>query len=169
MTRKDTDVVKHGRRDRLIQEQVHDPYMIHEKLPEPTRCPVCGAAFTNGRWAWPAATDDTEVEHEILCPACQRIRDHVPAGYLTLEGEFFAAHRDEILNLVHNKVKTEESEHPMKRLMNVEEDEEGGVVITFTDVHLPRGAGRAIENAYQGELDIHYNDDADIIRVYWKR
>ncbi len=169
MSRKDTDIVKHGRRDRFIKERVHDPYMTREKLPEPTACPECGAVFAEGRWEWPATATATEAAHEHLCPACQRIRDRVPAGYLNLGGEFFRAHRDEILNLVHNKVKTEETEHPMKRLMNVEEDEEGGVVITFTDTHLPHGTGKAIENAYQGELDIHYNDDASIIRVFWKR
>jgi hypothetical protein len=168
MSRKDTDIARHGRRDRFIKEQVHDPYMAREKLPEPTACPECRAVYQDGRWEWPSTAIEAGPAHEQLCPACQRVRDHMPAGYLNLAGEFFKAHRGEILNLVHNKVRTEESEHPMKRLMNVE-DNEDGVVVTFTDTHLPRGAGTAIKNAYDGELDIHYSDDASIVRAYWTR
>jgi len=143
--------------------------MMREKLSEPTVCPECRAVFQDGRWEWPSTAVEVASMREHLCPACQRVRDHVPAGYLSLAGEFFRNHREEILNLVHNKVRTEEAEHPMKRLMNVENADDGSVVITFTDTHLPHGAGRAIESAYDGELDIHYNDDASIIRVYWKR
>ncbi len=45
------------RRDRLIQERIHDPYKTPHKLQEPTMCPECGAVFHEGRWQWitPAA------------------------------------------------------------------------------------------------------------------
>ena len=52
---------------------------------------------------------------------------------------------------------------------DIEEQEDGSTVITFTDIHLPRGVGEAIEQAYKGELDIHYTEEAGIVRVYWKR
>ncbi len=42
---KDTDISRQGRSDRLIKEQVHDPYMSRAKLPEPTVCPECGAVL----------------------------------------------------------------------------------------------------------------------------
>jgi NMD protein affecting ribosome stability and mRNA decay len=165
MSGKDTDIARQGRRDRLIKEMVHDPYKSKKKLPEPTVCPECNALFHKGRWTWdePPAT----ANHE-LCPACQRIRDEVPAGFLTLGGGFFDAHRDEIMNLVHNKEAQEKADHPLKRIMAVEEQGDG-VLITFTDIHLPRGVGEALHRAYEGDLDYEYTDEASIIRVSWRR
>lgn len=166
MSGKDARVAGRNRRDRLIQEEIHDPYMARSKPPEPASCPECEAVFSEGRWQWlPEVPQGAEKE---LCPACQRIRDRVPAGLLYLSGAFFAEHRDEIMNLIDNKVESQKSQHPMKRLMGVAEQEDG-VEISFTDVHLPRGVGEAIERAYEGELDIHYTDEAGIVRVYWQR
>lgn len=162
------DSAEQERQDRLIKERIHDPYMTRENPPEPTLCPECGVAFMNGRWQWPEETP--AAAREELCPACQRIRDGVPAGILTLKGPFFQAHREEILNLLHNKERAEKAQHPMKRLMAIDEEEDGdGVVVTFTDRHLPRGVGTAIESAYEGDLDIHYADEAGIVRAFWER
>lgn len=161
-----TDATKQGRRDKFIKEREHDPYMARQKLTEPTVCTKCGAVFSSGRWQW--ADSIPEGANEDLCPACRRIRGRVPAGFLTLSGEFFKAHRDEILRLVRNKEESEKAEHPMKRLMDVE-DREDGVVITFTDTHLPRGAGEAVRNAYEGELEINCTEEAGIVRVSWTR
>jgi NMD protein affecting ribosome stability and mRNA decay len=167
MSGKEGDVAKRGRQDRLIKERVHDPYMTRSKPVEPTVCQECRVVFSGGRWQW--LTDIPDSAHQELCPACHRIHDKVPAGFLTLSGEFFDKHRDEIMHLVHNKVEEQKTQHPMKRLMDVEGQEAGGVLITFTDVHLPRGVGAAIERAYEGDLDIHYTEEAGIVRVYWQR
>lgn len=156
----------HVRRDRLVEEHVHDPYMARSKPREPALCPDCGAVFREGRWQWPLLKP-SEAHHES-CPACQRIRDRVPAGVLTLAGEFFAAHRDEIMNLVHNKVERQKAEHPLSRIMEIAE-EDGALVITFTDLHLPRSVGEDIARAYEGELDIQYTEKSGLVRVYWRR
>jgi len=154
------------RRDRLIQEEVHDPYMAGAKPEEPTVCRDCGVVYNGGRWQW--LPEPPGQAAATVCPACRRVRDRVPAGFLTLSGEFFDGHRDEIMNLVENKVESQEKEHPMKRLMRVE-DRDGGTELTFTDAHLPRGVGEAIQRAYDGDLDIHFPDDGGIVRVYWER
>lgn len=167
MSGKDGNVGERGRSDRLIREEVHDPYMTRRKPSEPTVCPECRVVFTGGRWQW--LPDVPEGAGEQLCPACQRIRDRVPAGILNLAGGFLKEHRDEIMNLVQNKVEAEKAQHPMKRLMEVTEGEDGDLVITFTDVHLPRGVGEAIARAYEGDLDIQYTDEAGLVRVYWRR
>jgi NMD protein affecting ribosome stability and mRNA decay len=167
MSGKHVDVNKHGRQDRLLKERVHDPYMTRSKPAEPTVCPECGVVFSSGRWQW--LREAPEQPKEELCPACQRIRDKVPAGFLTIRGTFFREHRDEILHLIHNKVEDQRRQHPMKRLMFIDEQEDGSTVITFTDVHLPRGVGEAIERAYEGELEIQYTEEAGIVRVYWQR
>ena len=122
--------------------------------------------FHGGRWQW--LPEPPAQAAETVCPACRRIHDRVPAGFLILGGEFFEAHRDEIMNLVENKVGLQEKEHPMKRLMHVEEWDDG-TELTFTDAHLPRGVGEAIQRAYDGELDIHFPEEGGIVRVYWER
>ncbi len=160
------DTANHGRGDRLIKERIHDPYMTRAKPPEPTICPDCKVVFAGGRWQW-MATPPAEGNAE-LCPACRRIRDRVPAGLLTLGGAFFEEHREEILNLIHNKVDAEKRQHPLKRIMGMEEQEDR-LLITFTDTHLPRGVGEAVERAYEGTLEIHYEPEASIVRVVWER
>ncbi len=155
-----------GRQDRLLHERVHDPYKSKSKLPEPTICPDCGALYHNGRWQWGEKPNGA---HETLCPACHRIQDKMPAGYLTLSGEFFAAHKEEILGLVHQTEEKAKKAHPIERIMDSEAQKEGTLLITFTDAHLARGVGEAIHHAFKGELDFHYNEEDVTLRVNWKR
>lgn len=102
------------------------------------------------------------------CPACHRIRDQVPAGFLTLSGEFLGAHKEEILHLVRNVERKENAEHPLERIMAIEE-RDGGVVISFTDPQLARGAGEAIRHAYDGEFEFHCQEEENLLRVVWRR
>ncbi len=153
------------RRDSMFEERVRDAYKAKRKIPEPSVCPQCGAVFHEGRWEWgqvPAGA------HQETCPACHRIHDQYPAGFLTLQGEFFLAHREEILHLVQNVEKRERAEHPLKRIMAIEE-KDGETLITTTDIHLARGVGEAIHHAYQGELEFHYNPEEYLLRVHWQR
>jgi len=153
------------RRDRLVQERDHDTYATHEKLSDGTVCPGCGAVYHHGRWQW-VAPDEAGTRH--LCPACRRIRDHLPAGVVSLGGPFFADHREEISGLVRQEVAKMEKEHPLHRVMGIEAEGEGLVVET-TDVHLPRRLGEAIHRAYGGALTVQYADDERLVRVHWRR
>lgn len=154
-----------GRRDRTIEETVHDPYQLRHKPPGTAVCPDCGAVYAAGRWAR-APRPEGAVEHR--CPACQRIEDRFPAGYVTLSGPFFHAHREEILRLVRNEEARESGEHPLKRIMAIEEDADS-VVITTTDLHLARRIGTAVHHACQGEMEMKYSPDQYLIRVHWTR
>lgn len=153
------------RREELRDELVHDSYKSKHKLPEPTRCPQCNAVYHDGRWQWLPAPAGA---HDELCPACHRIHDHFPAGYVTLKGSFFSAHREDILHLARNREQHEKAEHPLERIMTVE-DADGGVVITTTDTHLARDIGEAVHSAYKGELEYHYNKEENLLRVLWTR
>ncbi|MEE8313643.1 MAG: BCAM0308 family protein [Myxococcota bacterium] len=154
-----------SRRDRLIQDARHDTYRSRRKPPEPARCPGCGAVFRDGRWQW---IEDSTAVPVPLCPACQRIEDGYPAGFVTLSGEFLQEHRDEILALAHNVEARERGEHPLKRIMEVQ-DRGGEILITTTDLHLARSIGDSLYHAYAGELDYQYTKGADSLRVTWKR
>lgn len=151
------------RHNGIFQEQVHDTYKAKGKLPEPTVCPQCNAVFQNGGWRWGDAPANA---HHSMCPACHRLQDHYPAGFVILSGQFFTTHRDEIMNLVSNHEHSERAEHPLQRIMAVEEIE-GGVLVTTTDIHLARGIGEALHHAYRGDLEYHYNPAENLLRVHW--
>ena len=153
------------RRDQLRPERVHDTYKLRGKLAEPTVCTKCGAVFHNGRWQW---SDRPPGAHEVVCPACQRIADRYPAGFVHLGGTYFAAHRDEIVKLLRHREEREKGEHPLARIVAIEEVPEG-VVVTTTDIHLARDLGEAVHHAHQGELDFHYNEGENLLRVNWQR
>ncbi len=153
------------RRDQLMQETVHDTYQRKGKPAEPTRCPDCGAVFHEGRWQWMDAPAGAQ---EVVCPACQRIRDEFPAGFLSLSGDFLAANEAEIRRLIGNHEDREKSEHPLQRVMNIDETVDG-LMVTTTDMHLARGIGEALQHAYQGDLEYRYNPDQNLLRVSWSR
>lgn len=156
---------KQGRQDKLIQEERHDTYKEQEKWPEPTVCSGCGAVFIEGRWAWWEPADKA---HIIVCPACRRIKDGFPAGYLEIKGGFFDSHRKELLGLIHNLEAQEKGEHPMERLMAIT-TEKDHALITTTGIHLARRIGEALKHAYQGDLDFTYGDGEKSIRMTWVR
>ncbi|KXB32709.1 ATPase [Dechloromonas denitrificans] len=156
------------RRDQLHQEREHDSYRQQGKPSEPAACSECGASFHAGRWQWGEKQENAAL---VLCPACQRIRDDFPAGFVHLGGAFFVEHRQEILSLIQHHTQKERAEHPLARIMAITEDAsgEGGIVITTTDLHLARDIGDALHKAYHGELDFHYNEAEKRLRVHWCR
>ncbi len=164
--KKPQDYLRQGRRDRLIEERIHDPYRPRRKLPEPSVCTGCGAVWNKGRWAW---GESPEVAQETICPACQRIRDKVPAAFVVLRGDYLAKHRDEMLHQVRNIEATEKAEHPVNRIMSLEEKDDGSIEITTTDSHLARVLGEKIQAAHKGEVNFEYTKGEDMLRVYWER
>ncbi len=154
----------HGaRRDRFVQEYQHDSYKMPGKLKEPTVCKECGALYHKGRWTWgakPAGAD------EIVCPACLRIRDKYPKGLVTLKGAYKDKHRDQVMGVIRNTEAQEKQEHPLARIMAIEEQPEG-LVVSTTDTHLPRRIGEALKHAHQGELGLRYEQDEEFVRVTW--
>lgn len=159
------DKGKYGRRDRLVKEKRHDTYKEWGKWPEPTVCTRCKAVFASGRWSW---SDIPEEANEVTCPACQRMADNLPAGYVDLSGDFLQEHWDEIKNLIRNEEKKETGDHPMERIMRMEREGDR-VLVTTTGIHMARRIGKALARAYQGEMDFQYGDAEKTIRVYWRR
>lgn len=154
------------RHDRLLQEREHDTYKLLRKLAEPTVCPQCGAVWQGGRWMWAATPAEAE---RHTCPACHRIADNLPAGFVLLSGAFFEEHREEILRLVANEEARERAEHALQRIMSMERMEDGAELVTTTDIHLARRIGEAVHAAWQGDLSFHYNDGEKLLRVHWSR
>lgn len=150
----------------FLKEKVHDPYRSGEKLREATRCPQCGVRYRNGRWTWPKT--ETYALKSQLCPACRRINDHYPAGEIILSGGFLEGHREEIVARARHVEETERAEHPLHRIIAVDE-RRGDVVISTTDVHLPHEIGHALKDAWGGTLKTHYDLEGYFARVLWDR
>lgn len=150
---------------RAQETQIEDPYRLAKKPPEPAVCPDCGAVFHGGHWRWMERPAGAEL---VTCQACHRVRDKYPAGEVTLSGSFVQQHRDEILAVARHNEADERKEHPLNRIMEIDD---GGaeIVIRTTDIHLPRRIGEALHNAYHGKLDVHYEPGAYFVRVGWMR
>ncbi len=158
------DLMKHHHQE----EELHDPYKPRKKPDEPCLCRECGAVNQGGRWRWQLAKEKHDGLQKELCPACQRIHDNFPAGELILTGGFLAGHKHEIIELARHTEEAERKEHPLQRIMSVD-DAGGKVTIRTTDIHLPRRIGHAIFDAYKGELDTHYDKAAYFVRMTWER
>lgn len=143
-----------------------DPYRTTAKPPEGTRCPTCKASFHGGRWTWDTAPKDA---HELVCPACHRIADRFPAGYVTIKGAFFAEHRDEIVKLIQSHEKREKANRPLQRLMGIEAKRDGSAEVTTTDSVLARGIAEALHEEFKGDLKLRYSRDENLLRATWKR
>jgi hypothetical protein len=149
-----------------IREEVHDPYQTRKKFREPSVCGQCDAVYHEGRWQWMDERPKRALDD--LCPACHRIKDKLPAGEIILSGQFLLAHRAEILGLVRNEAEAENAEHALHRIMGIEERPVEAVVTT-TDIHLPRRIGNALEHAYKGQMEIHFDQEGHFARVKWHR
>jgi len=149
-----------------VDENLHDPYQAHAKPPEPTWCPECGAVFEQGRWQWKERL--SERAPQLVCAACKRTRDHMPAGVLQIDGEFALAHRAELLALLKHRAEHAKAEHPLQRIMAIDEQADA-LQITTTDIHLARELAQALHHAYHGDLQLRFSDSQVLLRAHWHR
>jgi hypothetical protein len=154
------------RKDRLIQENIHDPYFNKTKLHDPSVCEKCGVVFRNGVFDW---TDTVPPGAEkMLCPACRRIGDRFEGGTVSLEGQFLSDRKQEIMNIIKNTEKAEKGLRPLERIMNIIESDDR-IEVTTTYEHLARRIGEAVNSAYKGNLELQYGEGKKYIRVRWRR
>lgn len=153
------------RQEQRLDERKQDAYRDKAKPKGPARCKDCGASYRSGRWSWQAPQPAALA---TLCPACRRTRDGMPAGYVRMSGEFFRAHRDEILRRVRRCEQAEKREHPLQRILAVQ-DVGDGALVTTTGSHLARRIGEALGKSFKGEARYRYRRDDNLLRVTWKR
>ncbi len=153
---------------RAQDDQIIDTYKLTKKLPDPTRCPNCGAIYHEGRWQWLPEALVTPT-HEELCTACHRIADAYPAGSVTLKSPVITTQASEIMRLARNVEEAEKREHPLNRIMAIEQPADDSLSITTTDIHLPRRIGEAVHRAFHGDLQVHYDENNYFVRVEWHR
>jgi hypothetical protein len=158
-----------GRRiaGRAQLDQILDPYELQQKPANGTSCPQCGVVFRDGRWEWSSQSHAQHVFEE-LCAACRRTNEKFPAGIVKLKGPFAREHRNELLSMARNQEEIEKKEHPLNRIMSIEEDAES-LTINTTDIHLPRRIGETIKRTWRGKLDVDFEENGYFVRVNWSR
>ncbi|MBI5624045.1 MAG: ATPase [Elusimicrobia bacterium] len=155
------------RRDRLIVATVEDRYRAPARMPEPAVCLGCKAVYRKGRWQWLPQAPSSAVG--LVCQACRRARDGFPAGTMTICGEFARQHEDEIIGLARRQAQVEQQEHPLHRIMRIQRTADG-IVITTTDIHLPRRIGEALRRAFKGgRLELSFQKAGYGVRATWRR
>jgi hypothetical protein len=152
-----------GRRLQLMMDPRHDPYKARKKPHTPAVCPDCALVCLKGRWQHAPAP---EKAHRERCPACARIHDRFPAGYVTIEGPYAWEHRAEILETARHFAQRMQAEHPLERIIAIEESGDK-VVITTTDIHVAQGIGRALYHAFHGNLHYSFSEGEYLLRVTW--
>ncbi|MGE0363594.1 MAG: BCAM0308 family protein [Vicinamibacterales bacterium] len=138
---------------------------------EPAVCGTCGAVYRQRRW-YPAGSE-TGVEAEpptvVTCPACARVAQHLPSGFLYLDGAFVAAHRDEIEHLLRAEADRAAEDNPTARIMEWTRDPHHAAVVTTTTEHLAQRLGHALAKAFHGDIRYDFSHENKLARVYWSR
>jgi len=149
-----------------------DPYLPRGGPGEPIVCRGCHAVCTRKRWRIDevayAKLLRARTARQVLCPACQKIRDGYPSGQVTLTGQFLAEHRDEILRLIANEEKRAREKNPLERIMSLSE-ENGQLVLTTTDEKLAQRIGRELRKACGGIVTYGWSHNNKFVRVRWER
>lgn len=81
-------------------------------------------------------------------------------------GAAVSGHKAEMLDLARSQEAAKTAEHPLNRIMAVEETPDR-IVMTTTDIRLPRRIGEATRHAFHGEFKAHFDEDAYSVRAEW--
>lgn len=148
-----------------------DPYLNKLAPNEMAVCKTCSSVYHNKRWYHPddiPAKLEEKTRTEVLCTACQKIKDKFAEGYVTLHGDFVKKHREEILSLVRNKEERSSRANPLERIIEIT-DKNGGIEITTTTEKLAQMIGKLLNKSYNGEVEYKWSSDVKLARVVWVR
>lgn len=149
-----------------------DPYQPAEGQ-EAAICTTCKALYQNKRWFFDEKLakklSGTEKVREVTCPTCRKIKDRYYEGVLTLKGEFFQDHQEEILTLIKNEANKVAGRSVQDRIIAITPEGPDKLVIETTTEKLAQALGKAVYRAYKGDLDIRWSEMNKFVRVYWSR
>lgn len=145
-----------------------DPYLLDLPPEENAACKVCGAVWRSKRWSLPDTAAMRAKSAATTCPACKKVRDRFPQGFVTIQGTFAVEHKEEILNLLRNKETRALHINALERIMDIKESGNAIEVSTTTD-KLAQRIGRMLHKAYRGEVEYKWSSDDKLARVIWVR
>lgn len=163
----------HMRGRKTIGSTWEDPYLSKEAPADMAVCRRCGAVYHEKRWVLkdelPAKLKAAPYAEEVFCPGCQKVRDGYPEGFLTIEGEFVKAHRDEIMELLRNKAAKVRSINPLEAIIEIKTDG-GHIEVTTTTEKFAQKIAQFMEKAFNGEVEYKWShENTRLGRFIWRR
>lgn len=153
--------------------KVDDPYLPWGGRHEIAICTTCKAIYQNKRWFFNEELYrqyfGRETTNRVTCPSCKKIQDRYFEGVLTLEGEFFAQHREEIITLLNRESGRVSGKNPLDRVIKMIPEGDRRLVVETTTEKMAQHLGRAVYRAYKGDLDFRWSHMNKFVRVYWTR
>ena len=143
--------------------------------PEPAACEGCGAVLTKKRWTkHPTSAAKSKpaaavIPSQTLCPACRQARGGMPRGFVTLEGTFLLAHRDDLERLLLNEAARAAESNPLARILNTTWDSPPALTMSTTTERLAQRLGHAVEKAFGGKTTYTFSHENKLARVGWRR
>jgi len=160
---------------RIVQKKgidtAKDPYLLGLPPEELAVCKVCGVVWHSKHWSLPnekLTNDAADKSAETTCPACRKSQDKYPEGFVIIKGSFAVEHKEEIINLLHNKEAHALHINPLERIMDIKDNGEVIEVSTTTD-KLAQRIGRMLHKAFGGNVEYKWSSDVKLARVYWSR
>jgi NMD protein affecting ribosome stability and mRNA decay len=153
-------------------QQFRDPYRPDEHGAAGTVCSRCGAIYLHQHWSFDEAKraqlEQSTAVHEVICPGCKKIADGYPEGIVTLRGDYWPQHEDEIMNLIRNEEQRAMGVNPLERIIDIRREGEELVVET-TNEKLAQRIGHRIDKAHNGHVEYKWSGNNHLLRVYWQR
>lgn len=153
-----------------------DPYLNRIDPVDLSVCRDCGSLYHGKKWI--AADQITSElgtraakreESNVYCPACQKIKDKYPEGFVTIQGGFVKEHREEILRLINNKQEMASSFNPLEKIMEIRETRGGKIEITTTTDKFAQRIGKILKKTFNGSTEYKWSEDTKLARVIWTR
>lgn len=150
-----------------------DPYIPDGHYPDGTVCKGCGAIYQNQHWAWDDQKRDllrnSGAANEVLCPGCRIASSRDPQGIVTLKGDYWPQHREDIINLIHNEERRGAEVNPLERIIQIREEGDALIIETTTE-KMGQRIGRAIHKAHKGDIQYNWSGEGNhLVRVNWER
>lgn len=142
---------------------------------EPAMCKQCGAIYANRRWTTAKQKPGNDQDKHgrptqlIMCPACKQIRAGEPRGFVYIDGAFFAAHDEEIEQLLRNETERASEDNPLARIMEWNRDHRHKLTVSTTTEHLAQRLGHALQKAFGGSTRYDFSHENKLARVNWSR
>jgi NMD protein affecting ribosome stability and mRNA decay len=148
-----------------------DPYLLKLSPEDMAVCRKCGAVYHDKRWSLSKTVAEKAARKksvDVLCPACQKIKEKFAGGFVTIQGDFVQDHKEELLNLVRNKEKRAMHYNPLNRIIEIKE-RKGVIEVSTTTDKLAQKLGQMIKKAFNGEIEYKWSSDTKLARVVWTR
>ena len=153
-------------------DSTEDPYLPKLAPGGAGECKKCSVVYWGKRWWLAEEFEEKKPKNKptekILCPACQKKRDGIAGGYITISGDFVDDHKGDIIGMIRNKEGIAMRKNPLERLIDIKE-KTGIIDVTTTTDKFAERIGQMLKKTFSGEVEYKWSADEKLVRVKWNR